>query len=69
MELHPDVSEILQYFSYTHLPKALQDVSQPICILAYDMANSLPQNTELIVGMRKLLEAKDAFVRSVVSLL
>lgn len=55
---------ILQFFSYEHLPAALQEVSKPICDLAHNMAGSIPHSAELTVGLRKLLEAKDAFVRA-----
>lgn len=54
---------ILRYFIYEHLPPNLQEVSKPIAELAGLMA-TLPSCTEREVGMRKLLEAKDCFVRA-----
>ena len=62
--LHPSVANVLKFFAYEHLPRHLQEVSKPLCELATQMANTLPQNTELTVGLRKLLEAKDCFVRA-----
>lgn len=55
---------ILQYFAYAHLPAHLQDVSRPIGELALAMATVLPNCPETSAGLRKLLEAKDCFVRA-----
>ena len=55
---------ILIFFDYAHLPKELQDVSRPLCELAYGAAASLPSGAELSAGLRKLLEAKDCLVRA-----
>lgn len=54
----------MKYFDYEHLPERLQVVSKPIGDLARQMVQNLPDNTEREVGLRKLLEAKDALVRS-----
>lgn len=54
---------MLRYFEYEHLPPHLQEVSRPICELAREMAK-LPPSAETTAGMRKLLEAKDCFVRA-----
>ena len=59
-------SPILKYFSYQHLPVALQEVSKPSCELAELMDNMLPDGAEKSAGLRKLLEAKDCFVRSII---
>lgn len=53
-----------KYFSYEHLPEHLQEVSKPIAELAKLMNETLPDSAEKSVGMRKLLEAKDCFVRA-----
>lgn len=53
-----------KYFVYDHLPPHLQDVSKPIADLAKLMNESLPDGAEKSAGMRKLLEAKDCFVRA-----
>ena len=60
---HPGTQHILKYFAYEHLPNHLQDVSAPFAHLAVDMVNRLPDGPELTAGLRKLLEAKDCFVR------
>ena len=58
---------ILVFFHYEHLPPNLAEISKPICDLAVDMAFRLPRCAELTVGLRKLLEAKDALVRAKLS--
>ena len=55
----------IKFFSYSHLPERLQEVCKPIAELAKHMEETLPDGPEKSAGMRKLLEAKDCFVRSV----
>lgn len=55
---------MLQFFTYTHLPEKLQEVSRPFCELAVKLVGSLPNNVELHEALRKLLEAKDCAVRA-----
>lgn len=57
----------LKFFQYAHLPPHLQGVSAPVCELAELMDKNLPEGPEKSAGMRKLLEAKDCFVRAVLS--
>jgi hypothetical protein len=73
--------QILQFFKYTHLPPHLQTVSKPFCELAHAIVAGdngpesgtvtfgppLPRNAERTVALRKLLEAKDAAVRALLS--
>ena len=54
---------ILQFFTYEHLPPALQEVSKSFSVLAHKIME-LPRNPERTVALRKLLEAKDAAVRA-----
>ena len=51
-------------FAYDHLPTHLRAVSAPCATLAADMVETLPDGPELTAGLRKLLEAKDCFVRA-----
>jgi hypothetical protein len=62
--MNPSVAHIMQFFKYEHLPEDLQKVSAPIAQLAGEMVSDLPSNPELTAGLRKLLEAKDCFVRA-----
>jgi len=55
---------ILDYFSFQHLPEDLQTVSRPLAEIASTMAAELPEGPEVSAGLRKLLEAKDCFVRA-----
>jgi hypothetical protein len=55
---------LLQFFEYAHLPERLQSVSRPFCVLAHEIAGSVPANPERTVALRKLLEAKDCAVRA-----
>jgi len=55
---------IMKYFEYAHLPEYLQAVSKPIGELAKILDEELPDSAEKSAGLRKLLEAKDCFVRA-----
>lgn len=63
---HPSTTHVLSLFRYGHLPLHLQEVSKPFSDLAFEMAARLGDGPELTVGLRKLLEAKDAIVRHAV---
>lgn len=56
-------STTIKYFAFAHLPPKLQAVSKPIGELAEKLETLLPDGPEKSAGMRKLLEAKDCFVR------
>lgn len=61
---HPGVVHFEPLFAFEHLPEHLRLVSQPCAVLASDMVSHLPDGPELSAGLRKLLEAKDCFVRA-----
>ena len=57
--------EILRYFEFDHLPDGELRKASYVChSLAHTMADNLPPSAELTAGLRKLLEAKDCFVRA-----
>ena len=56
-------STTIKYFAYAHLPPKLQAVSKPLGEVAQLLETLLPDGPEKSAGMRKLLEAKDCFVR------
>lgn len=60
----PPTTAILKYFAYEHLPAHLRQVSAPAGELARAMDSLLPNCAEKTAGLRKLLEAKDCFVRA-----
>ena len=62
---HPSTTHLLQYFTHAHLPEGpLRDVSSQLGALSRDMVAQLPDGPELTAGLRKLLEAKECFVRA-----
>lgn len=64
---HPGVVAIAQYFTYDHLTdEGLRSVSRTSTLMAAGMIEHLPDSPELTVGLRKLLEAKDCFVRAAI---
>lgn len=56
--------QLLRFFSYEHLPEQLRVHAMRCHNLAHAMADTLPPGPELTTGLRKLLEAKDCFVRA-----
>jgi hypothetical protein len=65
IQRHPATVAILRHFQTSHLPFELAAVSNECRILAETMAVRL-DGPELTAGLRKLLEAKDCFVRAAV---
>lgn len=61
------MNALLQFFEYEHLPEHLQAVSKPFGELAKILDETLPMNAETTTCLRKLLEAKDCAVRSVIN--
>lgn len=65
MARHPGVENVLKFFHYEHLPAELQPVSKTIHDAAVTIVNAIPQDSpQLTLGLHKLLEAKDCFVRA-----
>lgn len=61
---HQSTQSVAKYFAYAHLSEHLQPISRACHDLAAAMLDELPDGPELTVGLRKLLEAKDCFVRA-----
>jgi hypothetical protein len=71
--MNPASERLLEHFTWEHLPAYLQVVSEPVAVLARAMAEVLDSTdpvagAEVTTGLRKLLEAKDCFVRARVAL-
>jgi hypothetical protein len=74
-----NIAELLASFRYSHLPLPLQAVSLPFAVLAVSIQGRLAQRVksnhprqqgnayQAGVALQKLLEAKDAAVRAVLS--
>jgi hypothetical protein len=60
---HPSIQHYSGLFDYVHLPPHLQQISQECFMVAQTMVDDLQDGPELAAGLRKLLEAKDCFVR------
>lgn len=56
--------ETVRFFEYAHLPPHLQGVSKLFSLLAQQMDTLVADNDQKNIGMQKLLEAKDCFVRA-----
>lgn len=61
---HTSTKQIARFFDYGHLPPKLQPISRACAETAAEMIRLLPDGPELTTGLRKLLEAKDCFVRA-----
>lgn len=57
-------NRMMQWFKFDHLPSHLQEPSKACALLAAEMDATLPEGPEKTAGLRKLLEAKDCFVRA-----
>jgi len=66
-ERHPAVVHLMGQFEHSHLPPDLAAISEACYRLAEQMYNAIDDNPELTTGLRKLLEAKDCFVRAAVA--
>ena len=55
---------MLQFFAHAHLPPHLAEISRPFALFAEGLAHDLPANPERRLALRKLLEARDAALRS-----
>jgi hypothetical protein len=65
--MHPSLENILRGFKYDHLkPGDVQDTSKLFASLANYLVKDLPSSPEMVAGLRKLMEAKDCFVRAAV---
>lgn len=58
-------NQIMRFFEYEHLPAGLKEMSAMVATLATAVDTSMPDSAEKSAGLRKLLEAKDCFVRAV----
>jgi hypothetical protein len=61
---HQATQQLARWFAFEHLPDHLRVPSARCAHLAQEMIDDLPDGPELTAGLRKLLEAKDCFVRA-----
>ena len=68
MTRHPSVEAVTRFFEHGHLPEPLLTIAHHCSNLKDLMlVNIQDDDPELTAGLRKLLEAKDCFVRAAVS--
>jgi len=66
-------AQLLRWFTYNHLPPAIQHVPQACAALAEHMVEVLDSDPspdtidQLDAGLRKLIEAKDCFTRALLA--
>jgi hypothetical protein len=63
---HPSTRQVAMWFTFKHLEEPAQSASKQCSHLAERMLADLPDSPELTAGLRKLLEAKDCFVRATI---
>lgn len=64
---HPSVRNVAQFFTWEHLPEHLQAPSKIMAEALEKILDTVPEENapaELVSGIRKMLEAKDCFVRA-----
>lgn len=62
---HPGVQSALQWLTFSHLPKDLQEFSEPFYGAAVELIRTiLTDSAELTTALNKLIEAKDSGVRA-----
>lgn len=61
---HPGTAQVAQFFASDHLSPSLQPFADWCTDVATSVILALPDSPELTAGLRKLLEAKDCFVRA-----
>ena len=63
--IDPRILRLLCFFNHHHLPEKLQGIAKPYYDLAHRASSLGIDVEETLAGLRKLLEAKDCAVRSV----
>lgn len=57
------VIHVLQFFADDYLPEELLQITVPIRVVAFDMVDRTLDGPELTVALRKLLDAREGFIR------
>lgn len=63
--MHPATANLMRWLSPNpNLPDPQRELAEACQGLAIEMTEKCPEGAELSTGLRKLLEAKDCFVRA-----
>jgi hypothetical protein len=60
-------TEKLRWFEYSHLPYEIREVAEHIAHIAHEISDMIPDHPQLVLGLQKLIEAKDCFVRAAIA--
>lgn len=61
---HPSTQQIMRWFETEHLKGSNKGIVNACHGLAISVLDTVPDDPELVAGLRKLVEAKDCFVRA-----
>ena len=64
LRVRPDASPILRFFYYNKFEDRSHSVESNFLDLALTLEEHVPDSAEKSAGLRKLLEARDCFVRA-----
>ena len=66
MECAQAVAELMTFFDFAHLPERLQFISKPFADIAFRLVapDSACRGAQLELALQRLIEAKDAAIRS-----
>jgi hypothetical protein len=63
---HPSVAEKMNFFECQHLPEPLFSVANNVRTLAHEILATVEDHPQLALGLQRLIDAKDCFVRAAV---
>lgn len=64
---NPATVQVLRWFDADHLSGMPHNAAMVVRMTAHELARALPDGPELTTGLRKLLEARDCFVRAAIT--
>lgn len=67
MVRHKSIEDVTRFFEVNHLPEPLFTVAYKFATLKDELLALLEDDPELTVALRKLVESKDAAVRTMVA--
>ena len=65
---HPSVKQIARWLDWEDIPFGRgRGIAKSLGELGQEVINMLPDDPELVAGLRKLVEARDCFVRAAIA--
>ena len=62
-ERHPGTRHVLKFFDYDRFPEEIKPIGWAFHDLAHGLVAKLPDDPELVAGLRKLMEARNCMIR------